>query len=128
MESADGVSGRFIISKKAPTGAFSYYPTASPSQAGWGLASGCATAQLLFVHDTGRLRQQALGALVLGPRRILRDGLGTGHQGDDAVQPEGKATMGWCAVLQRIEQEAKLELGFRPIFSASNTLLWTSAR
>ena len=59
-----------------------------------------------------RLRQQALGALGLGEGDHVADRLGTGHQRHDAVQAEGQAAVRRRAVLQRVEQEAELELRF----------------
>ena len=69
-------------------------------------------AQLLLVHGRRRLRQQTLGALGFGEGDHVTDRLGTGHEGDDAVQTKGQAAMGWCAVLQGIEQKAEFILCF----------------
>ena len=67
-------------------------------------------AQLLFIDRRWRLGQQALGALGFGEGDDVADGLGTGHHGDDAVQTKGQTAVRWRAVLQRVEQEAKLLL------------------
>ena len=67
-------------------------------------------AQLLLVHRRRRLRQQALRTLGLGEGDHVADGFGTGHHGDDAIQTEGQTAMRWRAILQRVEQEAELEL------------------
>ena len=69
-------------------------------------------AQLLLVDRAGRLREQTLGALGLGESDHVADGLGLGHQRDQAVQTEGQATVRGRAVLQCVQQETELELGF----------------
>ena len=66
-------------------------------------------AQLLFIHQRWRLGQQALGALGFGEGDHVADRLGTGHQGDDAVQAKRDAAMRWRAVLQGVQQKAKLD-------------------
>src|SRR5690606_18804548 len=62
----------------------------------------------LFVYRREGLRQQALGALGLGEGNHIAYGVSLGHHGDQAVQAKGHAPMRRRAVLQRIEQEAKL--------------------
>ena len=56
--------------------------------------------------------EQALRALCFGKGNHVANGLGTGHQSDDAVQTKSQATMRWGAVLQSVEQEAEFELRF----------------
>lgn len=41
--------------------------------------------QLFFIHQRWCLREQTLGALGFGEGDHVPDGLGTRHQGDDAV-------------------------------------------
>ncbi len=67
-------------------------------------------AQLLLVHWRGGLGQQALGTLGLGEGDHVADRLGSGHQRDEAVQAEGQTTVWRRAVLQGVEQVAKLGL------------------
>ena len=52
-------------------------------------------AQLLFVHATWRIGQQALGTLRLRESDHISDRLGTGHHRDDAVETESQATVRW---------------------------------
>ena len=59
-------------------------------------------AQLLLVHGAWGLCEQALSTLCFGEGNDVADGLGTGHQGDDAVQTEGQAAVRWRAILQSI--------------------------
>jgi hypothetical protein len=66
-------------------------------------------AQLLLVHRLGA-GEQALRALGLREGDHVADRLGLGHQRDEAVQAEGQAAVRRRAVLQRVEQEAELEL------------------
>src|SRR5665647_3963458 len=56
-------------------------------------------AQLLLIHFTWRIRQQALRALGFGEGNHVTDGFGTGHQSHQAIQPKSQAAMRWCAVL-----------------------------
>ena len=69
-------------------------------------------AQLLFVNRRRRLCQQTLGALRLGKSDHIADRFGTGHQGDDAVQPERETAVRWRPILQGIEQKAEFFLRF----------------
>jgi hypothetical protein len=63
-----------------------------------------------FSSTGGRVGQQALRALRLREGDDVADRLGAGHQRDDAVQAEGDAAVRRRAVLQRVEQEAELDL------------------
>ena len=56
--------------------------------------------------------KQALRALGFWKRNHITNRLGTGHHGNDAIQAEGDTTVRWRAILQGVEQEAKLELCF----------------
>ena len=58
------------------------------------------------------MRKQALRALCFWKRNHIANRLGTGHHGDDTIQAKGDTAVWWCAVLQGVEQEAKLELCF----------------
>jgi hypothetical protein len=67
-------------------------------------------AQLSFIHRARCLGQQALGALCLGEGDHVADGFRAGHHRHDTVQTERQPAMRRRAVLQRVEQEAELEL------------------
>src|SRR5690242_1105450 len=67
-------------------------------------------AQLLFVDRVRRMREQALGALSLGKRDQVPDGLSARHERRDAVQPECDATVRWRSVLQRLQKKSELRL------------------
>ena len=54
-------------------------------------------AQLLFVHRAGAWVQQALARCVLGGNHIAQT-LGTCHQHDKTVQPNGNAAVRWRRV------------------------------
>src|SRR2546426_10272687 len=69
-------------------------------------------AQLLLVHRRRSVREQILRALRLGKSDDVADRLGTGHHGDDAVQPEGDSAVRRRAVLQSFEQKPELVLRF----------------
>src|SRR3954464_2944600 len=68
--------------------------------------------QLLLVHRPGRLREQVLRPLGLGEGDDITQRLGAGHEHDEAVQADGDAAVRRGAVLQRVQQEAELRLGF----------------
>ena len=68
--------------------------------------------QLLLIHRAWRLGEQALRALCLGECNHIADGLCASHQRDDPIQTECQAAVRWGTVLQRIQQESKLELRF----------------
>src|SRR4029453_19100203 len=66
--------------------------------------------QLLLVHRTGGAGEQALRALRLGERNHVADALGARHQRDETIEAERQAAVRRRAVLQRVQQEAELEL------------------
>ena len=74
-------------------------------------------AQLLFVDFAWCVCKQALRTLRLREGDDIADRLGAGHHRDDSVKPEGQSAMRRRAVLERIKQEAELELRF--VFSDS---------
>src|SRR5882672_9418905 len=69
-------------------------------------------AQLLLVHRRRSMREQVLGALRLGEGDHVADGFRAGHHGADAVQAEGGSSVRGRALLQRLEQESEVLLGF----------------
>src|SRR5690606_41453614 len=69
-------------------------------------------AQLLLVHSRWGLGQQALSTLCLGESNHVTDRIGTSHQGDQTIQTHGQTTVWRRTVLQRIQQEAELQLCF----------------
>src|SRR5258706_11183386 len=69
-------------------------------------------AQLLLVDRRRSMGEQVLRALRLGKGDHVADRLGAGHHGDDAIETEGDASVRRRAVLQRLEQESELLLGF----------------
>jgi ferredoxin len=84
--------------------------TTSRSQHRARCAGGCAVRAAASRPPCWARRQQALGALGLGEGDHVADRLGLGHQRDEAVQAEGQAAVRRRAVLQRVEQEAELDL------------------
>eukprot|EP00611_Tribonema_gayanum_P017022 TRINITY_DN29547_c0_g1_i1.p1 TRINITY_DN29547_c0_g1~~TRINITY_DN29547_c0_g1_i1.p1 ORF type:complete len:231 (+),score=68.92 TRINITY_DN29547_c0_g1_i1:70-693(+) len=67
-------------------------------------------AQDLLTHAPGPVDEKQLRELRLREGDHIADRVGLGHQRDQTVEPEGQATVRRRTVLQRIEQEAELEL------------------
>ena len=67
-------------------------------------------AQLSLVHRARGLGQQTLRALSLGEGDYVADGFRTSHHRHDAIQTECQSAVRRRAVLQRVQQEAELEL------------------
>src|ERR1700754_3663334 len=67
-------------------------------------------AQLLLVDSARRVGQQVLRTLRFRERDHVALRFGAGHQHHEAVEADRDAAVRRRAVLQRVEQEAKLEL------------------
>ena len=60
----------------------------------------------------GRVNHHVAAGVVFGEGDEVADAVGAAEEAAEAVEAEGEAAVGWRAVLEGIEQEAELGLGF----------------